>query len=87
LLGGVVIEFGFCMMSRKVWNCGETSRSGLSSADVMVGAFLSPLLSLTTASVSVVRYFSSAQASSGFFEFLAMPPMLPVMYPPPYRSE
>ena len=66
-------------MSRNVWNCSETSRSGEASASFVVGTFFSPLESLTIASVSVARYFSSAQASSGFLEPLAMPAMLPVM--------
>ena len=68
------------MMSRNVWNCGGDLEVGdVERVASMVGTFFRPLPSLTTASVFVVRYFSSAQASSGFFEPFAMPPMLPVM--------
>ncbi len=46
---------------------------------MVVGMFLIPLASFTTALVSVVRYLMNSQAASGFFELREMPMTLPVM--------
>src|SRR6478735_4129894 len=71
-LGGVVEDVGYSKMSRNVWNCGVTSRSGEAIASWLVGACYRPLDSWAGAAVSVVRYLISAEAAAGFFEPLPM---------------
>jgi hypothetical protein len=80
---GVVLVSGWPKMSRKTWKFSSGSISDDISASDVVGTLRIPFVILTSAPVSVARYFSSSHASSGCFEVFGMPTILPVVYPEP----
>ena len=78
-LDGVVLLCGFWAILRNVWKLGSWSSLGEASAAFVDGTLWIALAKLTTASVSVVRYFTNSQAAFCFWLVLAMPTIVPVM--------
>ena len=74
---GVVFEFGFAKIFRNVLKCA----SGLMSFDdndaLVVGTLRTPFEKIASAWLSVVRYLTSAHASSLFFTPFGMPMIVP----------
>ena len=62
-----------------VWKFGSWLTFGDASAAVVDGTLWIALAKFTTASVSVVRYFTNSQAAFCFSLVLAMPTIVPVM--------
>ena len=62
-LAGVVVLFGFAAMSRNVLKRGSYFSSGDFRAASVEGTLWMALAKFTTASVSVVMYFTSSQAA------------------------
>jgi hypothetical protein len=78
-LDGVVLLFGFCAILMNAWKLGSWLRSGEARAALVDGTLWMALEKFTTASVSVVRYFTNSHAAFCFWLVLAMPTMVPVM--------
>src|ERR671931_2219872 len=83
---GSVVFFGFAKIFRNVAKC----LSGLISFDVreafVVGTFRIPFENSASGWLFVVRYLTSAQASSLCFVVFGMPMIVPFTLFEPYRS-
>src|SRR5438105_846244 len=85
-LAGVLTLFGLAAMVKKVRKLGSLSRSGDLSASMVLGTLWILLENVTSALVSVVRYFTRSHAAFGDLVVFGMPMIVPLRYPEPYRS-